>query len=127
MDVVKYLRPRTIGDLVAVEFDQNYCRERVTLASGGVAAQFGVVGLITASGKYAPINFSAADGSQNAAGVALNGCDATAGDTPMDTLVRGPCIVRKEELVFPAGATTNQIAAAWAQLTALGVLCRTSG
>ena len=34
MDVIKYTRPRTLGDLVAFELDTNYCRESVTLLYG---------------------------------------------------------------------------------------------
>ncbi|HEY0104598.1 MAG TPA: head decoration protein [Rhizomicrobium sp.] len=39
MDVVKYTRPLTEGDLIAVEFDRNYCRERRPLLAGSGSAR----------------------------------------------------------------------------------------
>lgn len=50
MDVIKYTRPRTLGDLIAVEYDANYCRDSVTYLAGSgsvrVISQFMVLGEI---------------------------------------------------------------------------------
>ena len=227
MDVVKVLRPRTIGDLVAVEFDQNYCRERVALLAGSGAprtvAAFALVaalltgGAATAAAKagntgngaisgvsadtnappgaykvlfiepntnagafavFKPggqldgegvvgaaydgtINFTIADGAtdfvsgdeftvtvaytsqdgkfvawdptattgaQNVGGINLVAATAPDGvDDVMDIMRRGPAIIRREEIVWPAGVTTAQKASAYAQLSALGILAKTSG
>ncbi|MDR7232289.1 hypothetical protein J2X45_003395 [Caulobacter sp. BE264] len=50
MDVVKFTKPRTEGDLIAVEFDPNYCRDEVTFLAGSGATravrQFAVLGAL---------------------------------------------------------------------------------
>lgn len=50
MDVVKFTKPRTEGDLIAVEFDTNYCRDDVTYLAGTgstrAIAEFAVLGAI---------------------------------------------------------------------------------
>jgi hypothetical protein len=227
MDILKINRPRTLGDLLAYELDQNYCREAGVLRNGvGLLAGFSVLGMqtlgtlagaiaalgtntgnptfgavtvaagsqvgeydmvmedathfivlapapdpnttgaeighgvfgsafsaggvgftgtaggtacvagdsfkitVTAAagdGKLGPINFSATDGSQNAMGISTGSADSASGDAPIYYLARGPMIVRAEELIWPGGATTNQIAAATAQLALLGIVVRTSG
>lgn len=74
------------------------------------------------SGKCVAIDFTATDGSQDAAGVLLY--DATAPDGSDDygvALVRH-AIMAPSLLVWPEGATTNQKNAATAQLKALGIL-----
>lgn len=132
MDVVKFTRSRVLGDLVAFELDQNFCRETGTLAGGSgfdLTIKLGAaLGKVTASGKLVPISFSASDGSQNFAALATHDLVVPNGvDTTSSYLARGPMIVRAEEITWPAGATTNQIAAAVAQAVALGILVRTSG
>jgi hypothetical protein len=50
MDVVKFTKPRTEGDLIAVEYDKNYCRDTVTYLAGSGSTreipQFAVLGAI---------------------------------------------------------------------------------
>jgi hypothetical protein len=116
MDVIKVVRPKTEGHLIAHEYDQNFTRE--TVAKTAVAtAQFAVLGAV--ANVFEAIDFAASDGSQNAAAIALR----SASDTEEKVLVlkNGPAIVRAEELVWPAGATTNQKNAAIAQLRALNI------
>lgn len=59
MDVVKYIHPRRIGDLVAVEWDQNYSRERVTLLAGAGAIrsipQFALVAALPGAGAVTSV------------------------------------------------------------------------
>ena len=103
-----------------------------TIADGGVDWAEGdqvtyTVAAAAGSGKYDQISFAAVDGLQVAAAIlpaqtlAPNGVDVQAG-----VLVRGPLIVRTEELIWPAGATDPQKAAAIAQLVAKGILVRAS-
>lgn len=233
MDVVKFTKPRTEGDLIAVEFDTNYCRDTVTYLAGSGAtreiAQFavlgailsgtrtvtagaavsgsggtpgnGVVGSLTADAgapegvyqlvfiepasgagtfqverpdgsvdgvgtvavayngllnftladgatdfavgdripitvdyadggtlKHVAIDFAAATGAANAVGIAPRAISVPDGaDAEGPALKRGPLIVRVEELAWPAGATSDQKAAAIAQLEARGILARVSG
>lgn len=50
MDVVKFTKPRTEGDLIALEYDKNYCRDTVTYLAGSGSTreipQFAVLGAI---------------------------------------------------------------------------------
>lgn len=50
MDVVKFTKPRTEGDLIALEFDPNFCRDEVTYLAGSSATravrQFAVLGAL---------------------------------------------------------------------------------
>lgn len=73
---------------------------------------------------YKPLNFSGADGSQNAAAVALYASDS---DGNVTVVARGPIVLRADMLQWPNGATVNQIATATAQLAALGIIARTTG
>lgn len=75
------------------------------------------------AGAFVPLNPSASDGSQTAAGIAFGFTDATLNDVP-GTVVTRECEVNGFELIWPSGATAAQIAAATAQLTALGIITR---
>ena len=89
-----------------------------------------VVGKVTATGKYKLCNPSAADGSQNAAGIVRWQANANGGDFTVkaitDTRVvistRGGMILSKDGIRFGPGFTTQvQKDAAIAQLDALGI------
>lgn len=106
---------------------------KFTIADGSTdfdqTAQWVVpVTVASGSGKVVPLNFSATDGSQNVAAVALakrvalNG----GGDQPLLALRRGPAIAREQGLLWPAGATADQIATGIAQLADLGIIVRPS-
>ncbi|MFD1557085.1 head decoration protein [Paraburkholderia silviterrae] len=75
------------------------------------------------NGAFVPLNPSASDGSQNAAGIAFGFTDATNNDVP-GTVVTRECEINGFELIWPSGATAAQIAAATSQLTALGIITR---
>lgn len=76
---------------------------------------------VVAGTKYVPIDFSAIDGSQRAAAIIINGVDATSADVETAVLTGNAQIIGSQ-LVWPAGATTNQKNAALAQLDALGIV-----
>lgn len=95
-----------------------------TITAGGAACVDGdafkvTVSAVAGSGNWLPVNPSGTDGTQNAKGIVLKDADAASGSVPVELLTRGPMIVRAAELIWPAGATTNQIAAWTAQLQAL--------
>ena len=69
--------PLNLGDLLKYEAPNLYSRDRVTVASGQNLPLGTVLGIVTASGKYKQIDPSAEDGTQVAAGVLLQACDAT--------------------------------------------------
>jgi hypothetical protein len=113
------------GDVVKREWEPLYNRETVTVASGQNLAVGAVVGRITSGGKYQALALSGSTGAQNAAGVLVHrGVDASAADAPGVVLARGPAVVSESALVWPAGATDPQKAAAIAQLVALGIVVR---
>ncbi|WP_322095139.1 head decoration protein [Paraburkholderia bannensis] len=72
---------------------------------------------------FVPLNPSASDGSQDAAGIAFGFTDATNNDKP-GTVVKRACEVNASELLWPTASTEAQIAAATAQLSALGIITR---
>jgi hypothetical protein len=108
---------KTDSDVVKTEEPNRASRDEATLASGsGVVACGTVLGTITASGKKKPLTLGASDGTQNATDIILQRSDATSADQPVVTLARGTAEVVLQALVWPAGATSTQKAAALAQL-----------
>ena len=69
--------PLNLGDLLKYEAPNLYSRDRVTVASGQNLPLGTVVGLVTATGKFKQLDPSAEDGTQVAAGVLLQACDAS--------------------------------------------------
>jgi hypothetical protein len=113
------------GGFLVWEVLRDYTRETVTLASGaGKIAPGTVLGKITTGGKYTTLAPAASNGSQNAAGILWAGVDATAADAPGVVVLRGPAIVNRHEIIWPAGATEPQIATATAALAVLGIILR---
>jgi hypothetical protein len=106
-----------LGDLLKFEAPSLYSRDRVTVAAGQYLQLGTVLGIVTASGKYKQIDPSAEDGSQVAAGVLLQTCDATLAD-------RDNGLVSDHALQWPEAITAAEKASAIAQLKALGVLVR---
>lgn len=72
--------PLNLGDLLKFEAPNLYSRDRVTVASGQNLPLGAVIGIVTATGKVTRIDPSATDGTQVAAGVLLQACDATLAD-----------------------------------------------
>jgi hypothetical protein len=83
-----------------------------------------VLGKITTGGKYTGLAPAATNGSQNAAGIIWAGVDASAADAPGVVVLRGPAIVNRHEIVWPAGATEAQITAATTALATIGIILR---
>lgn len=81
-----------------------------------------------AGGKVLDWDPDGTDGSQTIVGICLENLitDDTL-VTQCNVLARGPVVVRKENLVFATGTTSDEKLAAYAQLTALGIQVRTSG
>lgn len=100
----------------------------LTITDSGTDPAIGEVLKVTvseaaATNKYAPINFSATDGSETAAAILFEECDATSADVRR-TFTQRDSEVTSGELTWPTGATDNQKAAALAQLAALGIIAR---
>ena len=113
------------GGFLVWEVLREFNRETITIASGaGKVAPGTVLGKITTGGKFTGLAPAATNGSQNPAGILWAGVDATAADSLGVVILRGPAIVNRNELVWPAGATEAQITTAITALAALGIVLR---
>ena len=112
------------GHYIVSEADGYRSRDQVVIAStSGVLLPGAVLGKVTASGKYMPLAPAAADGTQTAAAVLFEGCDATAADVRRTATTRDS-EVSAAALVWPAGTTDPQKTAALAALAAVGIIAR---
>lgn len=75
------------------------------------------------SGSFVPLNPTATDGTQIAAGISFGTYDATSADVPGLAVVRD-AEVNGGELIWPTGITVAQIATAQGQLASHGVITR---
>lgn len=119
-----FTEPLNLGDLLKYEAPNLYSRDRVTVAAGQNVPLGTVLGIVTANGKYKQIDPSADDGTQVAAGVLLQNCDATLADRDNGLVVARHAIVSDHALQWPEAITAAEKASAIAQLKALGVLVR---
>lgn len=112
--------PKVLGDGIKWEEDGDYSRRKVTIASGNTVALLEVVGKITASGKFAPFNQDAVDGTEAAAGISILAVDASAADAK-GVIIEREALVAMENLVWPADIIAGEKEAAIAELEALGI------
>ena len=116
-----------LGDLLKYEDDcLNFSRDQVTVASGQNLDQGVVVGLETLTGKYKVLDPAATNGTEVARGVLLFPVDATLIDKSDGVILARHGIVASSAVVWPAGITTEQKAAAIAALELRGILIRQS-
>lgn len=120
-----FTEPARIGDVLKREWDALYNREIGTVASGQNLLLGTVLGRVTVGGELVELDPAAADGSETAIGVLLEPVDASTAALSGVFLARGPAVVHDGALVFDAGVTAPQRAAAIAQLRALGIVSRT--
>ena len=113
-----------LGDLLKYEAPNLYSRDQVTVGAGQNLLLGTVVGLVTATAKLKQIDPSATDGSQYAAGVLMQGVDATIIDRDDGLMLARHAIVADHALAWPAAITTAEKQAAIAQLKSLGILVR---
>jgi hypothetical protein len=100
-----------------------YSRDQIILATGNNLTLGAVLGIVTASGEYAQFDPAAVDGSEIARAVLIEDADASLADVKTVAL-RRHCVVSKKALVWKAGTTDPQKAAALAQLEAIGIVAR---
>jgi hypothetical protein len=115
-----------LGDLLKYEAPNLYSREAVVVAAGQNLAIGTVLGRKTADGKLHALAPAATDGTEAAFGVLGTDTDATLIDRDDAILVARHAIVARQALIWPAGITAPQKAAAVAQLAAFGILVRES-
>ena len=122
-----YQEANRLGDVLKFEIDKNYSREVVTVAIGQNLKIGTVVGIKSENGeaKIVSIADGETDGSDKAFGVLLDNVDASEKSQKALVLARGG-IVASRSLVFPEGATSEQIAKLTSDLDARGIIVRQS-
>lgn len=113
-----------LGDILKYEAPNLFSRDQVTVASGQTLPLGAVVGIVTATGKVKQIDPSATDGTQYAAGVLMQPCDAALIDREDGLMVARHAILADHALTWPAAITVAEKQAAVLQLKSLGVLIR---
>ncbi len=113
-----------LGDLLKYEAPNLYSRDQVTVASGQTLRLGAVVAIVTATGKVKQIDPSATDGTQYAAGVLMQSCDAALIDREDGLMVARHAIVADHALAWPVAITLSEKQSAVLQLKSLGVLVR---
>lgn len=118
--------PNNLGDLLKYEAPNLYSRDVATVAAGQNLVLGTVVGRETATNKLKALDPIATDGTEVAAGVLAADVDATLIDRDDALLIARHAIVARSALIWPAGITPTEQAAAITQLETRGVLVRTS-
>lgn len=118
--------PNNLGDLLKYEAPNLYSRDVATVAAGQNLVLGTVVGRETATAKLKALDPVATDGTEIAAGVLAADVDATLIDRDDALLIARHAIVARSALIWPAGITPTEQAAAITQLETRGVLVRTS-
>ena len=113
--------------------EYGFCRATVIAREGNATKYTAgtVLGKVTGTGKYAVLEASASDGSQNFAGIYVGSAGLTADDfqtiaattdTSVVVLVRGPAIVGEANLKFGVSVDTQgERDAIYAQMDAVGI------
>lgn len=118
-----YTEPKYLSDVLLVEVAQGWTKQNGVLTATTVALAIGTVLSKDANGILQPIDFAAADGTENAVGVLATHADINTGQQKTVYIARG-ATVAKNELVFPEDATEQNITDALAQLEALGIVAQ---
>jgi len=113
------------GEYILSEAAGNRSRDQAKVVSGaGVVEACTILGKITASGKYAPHDPAAVDGSQTAVAVLYATVDATAADA-LCVIHSRDCEVKVGELIYNAATDTDpEKDAVHASLAANGIIVR---
>jgi len=125
--------PRIESDVLKFVVDDDYCKEQEVLAANpdsdaaDNAVDIGTVLGLDVHGNYWPLDLSVTD-IQDAEAVSLSKRTALAGGANENIVIlkRGPAIIDDRNLIWPAGITDNQKAAALVQLEAKGIVAHSS-
>jgi hypothetical protein len=113
-----------LNDWLKWEQENHYSREKVTIASGNTIVKGQVLGIVTASGNYAAHDQDATDGTEAAAGIAIDDYDASTADVEGVAIVRDALVV-EANLTFQPDIDAAEQVTAMAELKALGIVTRT--
>ena len=111
------------GEFLVSEANGTRSRATGIVLSGQTLVVGELVGIVTASGKYAKHNPAGADGTETVAGVSFTEVDATAGDVAVQVIIVRDAEVRASDLKYNEAVTvviTTQVAG----LKSLGIIVR---
>jgi len=118
------------GNYLVSEANGTRSREVVTIAEGVNRQSGTVLGKVTATGKYVPVDPTngtgqgeTPDGSQVAVAVLFAEVDATLADKP-GVITARDAEIEAAALIWPTAITTNQKTAALGQLASVGIVAR---
>ncbi|WP_166304287.1 head decoration protein [Bradyrhizobium sp. 2S1] len=110
------------GEFILNEANGDLSRDNITIAQNVSIVPGQVLGKITASSQFVPLNPAANDGSQNAAALPIYPANTGAGQTMQIAAITRAAEVNGNILTWPVGITAAQKAAAIAALGGAGVL-----
>ena len=118
-----YTEPKHLGDVLLVEVKSGWTKQTALLSATSVALAIGCVLAQKDDGEFTPIDFAAGAPLNKAAAVLAANVDESQVAQKTVMIKRG-ATVAKNELIWPAGATDEQIKAALAELEALGIVAQ---
>lgn len=96
--------PNTVSAFLHYESDREYTREEGVLDSSVATGYYEpglVLGKITSSGKYKPVDSDSSDGSETLAALLVEGVDHVDGtDSRVAVIVRGPAVLVKSGINY---------------------------
>ena len=116
--------PVHLSDLLKYEAPNLYSRDEVIVAAGQSLALGAVVGRVAATREIVALDPTASDGRETVAGVLIEAVVTAATERKRSVIVARHALVFGGSLVLPATLTSEQTAAALAQLAALGIVVR---
>lgn len=111
------------GGFLLFEASPQYCREAVSFRVGS-AIRAGTVIAQLQAGDWQELEPGGSGLSDTAAGIAFDEYDASEASVEGVAIVRGPCVVKASELVWPDGISDQNKATAIEELKALGIIVR---
>lgn len=125
-----FVKTPSAASYLVSEANGTRSRDVVTIAEGVHALPGTVLGKVTATGHYVPLDPAngsgegqSPDGSQTAVAVLFAEVDATLGEKP-GVITARDAEVAAHALLWPAGITEQQKTAALAQLAQAGIVAR---
>lgn len=122
------VRSDLLSDLLVRDIEPEISRERVTVLAGAGAdrvLEMGtVIAKVTASGKFVQLNPAGADGSQTAWGILAEKVTAPDGVDAKGIALARLVAVRSAKVIWPAGISDANKAAALAALEAKMIVTR---
>ena len=112
------------GGYIVSEGNGNISRGTGTILSGEVIEAGQVIGIVTASGKFAHYDAAATDGTETVAGISYDNVDATDADALGATITLRDSEVNGKDLVYQDSADEAAILTTNTELKALNIIVR---